>query len=325
MKKTVFLWIILFLTPIISLSQITSDTVGGWYVSGNVGGNTRAQMSIVDYGIRGRAMLVDLELISNGVANWISISKDFPSEVRVPNNIVFGMWRKFVEVNQVEDAEFWCQINLEKYPVPPDTVYARVGEWNRSTYLGYGKWDSRITFNWHQDWYGTGGGHFNRITLDFFAYSPKVPVFKVKFLLDDLNYCQGTYWDGITKDSVGEVKTVHPMSKFNIVYERFGDSPQPLKIEKLGNEIPTSCSLEQNYPNPFNPSTKIRFNIHKAEQVSLVIYDALGREVETLLSESLNPGIYEKTWNAKNLASGIYFYKLKTASNVITKKMILSK
>jgi hypothetical protein len=124
---------------------------------------------------------------------------------------------------------------------------------------------------------------------------------------------------------VGEVETVHPMSKFNIVYERFGDSPQPLKIEKLGNEIPTTCSLEQNYPNPFNPSTKIRFSVSKTESVSLKIYDALGREVETLISESLNPGTYEKTWNSKNLASGIYFYKLKTASNVITKKMILSK
>ncbi len=96
-------------------------------------------------------------------------------------------------------------------------------------------------------------------------------------------------------------------------------------VERTGNDIPNEFSLMQNYPNPFNPETKIRFSLNKAEHVSLIIFDVLGREVETLISKPLDPGKYEKTWNTKNLASGIYFYKLKTASNVITKKMILSR
>ncbi len=69
-------------------------------------------------------------------------------------------------------------------------------------------------------------------------------------------------------------------------------------------------SLSQNYPNPFNPSTNIKFSIPKASFVTLKIYDMLGREVTNLVNENLNTGEYSLTFNASNMPSGVYFYKL---------------
>ena len=89
--------------------------------------------------------------------------------------------------------------------------------------------------------------------------------------------------------------------------------------------LPTKFSLAQNYPNPFNPSTKIRFQIAEIGYVSLKIYDVLGNEVATLVNEEKPSGIYEVKFDAKNLPSGIYFYKLQSGSFVETKKMVLVK
>jgi hypothetical protein len=84
-----------------------------------------------------------------------------------------------------------------------------------------------------------------------------------------------------------------------------------------------SFTLEQNYPNPFNPTTNFRFTIAHSELVSLKVFDLLGREVTTIVNEPLTPGDYLKQWNASNIATGIYFYRLKTDSFTKTKKLIL--
>jgi hypothetical protein len=84
-------------------------------------------------------------------------------------------------------------------------------------------------------------------------------------------------------------------------------------------------SLEQNYPNPFNPETKISFDIPIQGFVSLKIFDALGREVNTLVNEVKVPGSYSVDFNGTNLPSGIYFYKLQTENYSETKKMLLIK
>jgi len=86
-----------------------------------------------------------------------------------------------------------------------------------------------------------------------------------------------------------------------------------------------SFRLEQNYPNPFNPTTNLRFTIGNAQFVSFKIYDVLGREVSTLIHEKLSPGNHIVSWNASNLSSGVYFYRLQTGNFVETKKMVLMK
>jgi len=96
-------------------------------------------------------------------------------------------------------------------------------------------------------------------------------------------------------------------------------------IEINNNPIPNVYSLSQNYPNPFNPSTTIKFNMKEAGLVSLKIYDILGREVSTLLDEVKPVGSYNINFNASNLTSGIYFYKIKAGNFTQIRKMVLIK
>lgn len=84
-------------------------------------------------------------------------------------------------------------------------------------------------------------------------------------------------------------------------------------------------NLSQNYPNPFNPTTNIRFDLPKSGIVKLVVFDALGREVATLVNEKLAPGTYEVDWDGSNYTSSVYFYKLMTGDFVDVKKMLLIK
>jgi uncharacterized delta-60 repeat protein len=100
---------------------------------------------------------------------------------------------------------------------------------------------------------------------------------------------------------------------------------QLVGITPISNEIPEAFRLEQNYPNPFNPGTTIKFALPNNSFAKLVVFDALGREVETLVSEQLNAGTYEVNWNASNYPSGVYFYTLVSAGFSRTNKMMLIK
>lgn len=84
-----------------------------------------------------------------------------------------------------------------------------------------------------------------------------------------------------------------------------------------------SYVLGQNYPNPFNPATTISFSVPTQSFVSLKIYDALGRVVSILVSKLLSAGTYSRQWDAKGLASGVYFYRLLAGSFIETKKLVL--
>ena len=86
-----------------------------------------------------------------------------------------------------------------------------------------------------------------------------------------------------------------------------------------------SYSISNNYPNPFNPSTKIKYFIPTQSIVSMKVYDALGKEVKTLVNEEKPSGIYEVEFNGTGLPSGVYFYQLKAGSFIETKKMVLMK
>ncbi len=88
---------------------------------------------------------------------------------------------------------------------------------------------------------------------------------------------------------------------------------------------PNDFALEQNYPNPFNPSTTIKFALPNESDVSLKVYDIIGNEVAVLVDENMGSGFYEVNFNASNLASGIYFYRLNAGDYTTLKKMILIK
>jgi len=96
-------------------------------------------------------------------------------------------------------------------------------------------------------------------------------------------------------------------------------------IENTSNEVPEKFELYQNYPNPFNPLTKISFDIPIKSYTKIVVYDVTGREVTTLVNEELQTGKYEVTFNAANLASGVYLYTVTAGDFIAVKKMVLLK
>ncbi len=89
--------------------------------------------------------------------------------------------------------------------------------------------------------------------------------------------------------------------------------------------IPNEYSLSQSYPNPFNPATKIEYSIAGNEHVTIMVFDALGRELETIVNEDKPTGSYSALWNASNYASGVYVYQITAGSFRDSKKMILMK
>ncbi len=95
-------------------------------------------------------------------------------------------------------------------------------------------------------------------------------------------------------------------------------------VEQLGSEIPKHYGLSQNYPNPFNPVTTIAFELPKAGPVTLKVFDLLGREVKTLVSQELGAGSFSVRWQA-DVSSGIYFFRLQAGRYEETKKMLLMK
>lgn len=99
----------------------------------------------------------------------------------------------------------------------------------------------------------------------------------------------------------------------------------PLGVEHQNSQVPAVYELEQNYPNPFNPTTNIKFAVPKDGNVSLKIYDAVGRLVGTYLDGFIKAGYYNAEVEASNFASGVYFYTLYAKDFVQTKKMILVK
>ncbi len=92
-----------------------------------------------------------------------------------------------------------------------------------------------------------------------------------------------------------------------------------------GSSIPESFALYQNYPNPFNPSTVISYRLPTSANVTLKVFDVLGREVETLIQERQSAGMHSVRFNASNLPSGVYFYRLQAGSYSDTKKLLLLK
>jgi hypothetical protein len=94
--------------------------------------------------------------------------------------------------------------------------------------------------------------------------------------------------------------------------------------ENESEAIPASFVLEQNYPNPFNPSTRIAYDLPRTTHVHLAIYDVLGRKVATLVNTVQLPGAYAVRFEASQLGSGLYFYRLETDFFTQTRKMLLA-
>jgi hypothetical protein len=121
------------------------------------------------------------------------------------------------------------------------------------------------------------------------------------------------YWNDVFTS--GEIK---------IVAECYVTGNQTTAVTAL-NEVPTTYALKQNYPNPFNPSTRIEYSIPENSFVSIKVYNSVGQLVATLVNENQSVGTYRVEWSAKNVPSGIYFYRMETSKFTTMKKMLLLK
>ena len=128
-----------------------------------------------------------------------------------------------------------------------------------------------------------------------------------------------------------------PNGVYNITVKANGTKNVPVHVRNItltvinpvgiiyNGQIPDEFNLSQNYPNPFNPVTKINYSIAKTTNVNLVIYDALGKEMETLVNELQPAGQYSVEWIAGKYPSGVYFYTIKTPEFTDTRRMMLLK
>jgi uncharacterized delta-60 repeat protein len=121
----------------------------------------------------------------------------------------------------------------------------------------------------------------------------------------------------------GYTKNLYTQHEFSLARIMPQESPVSVKAEP--SSLPEKYELGQNYPNPFNPTTTISFTLPSKSFVSLKVFDALGREVSTLISEEMPVGTYTRQWNGGKLASGVYFYRLQAGSFIQTKKLLLLK
>jgi predicted acyl esterase len=144
--------------------------------------------------------------------------------------------------------------------------------------------------------------------------------------LDNLTYDSFLRTNPYVLPSLKKAKNVIYMNPYNPTYVQLPlIGFVPIGIQPISSNVPSEFSLQQNYPNPFNPTTNIKFNIPKRDNVTLKVFNILGKEVATLVKENLKAGTYEVKFDGGNLSSGIYFYKLETQSYKETKKMVLIK
>jgi hypothetical protein len=97
------------------------------------------------------------------------------------------------------------------------------------------------------------------------------------------------------------------------------------KTIEVNTGVPAEFVLLQNYPNPFNPSTIIRFEVPKSSRIKLTIYNMIGETVKVLSDAIYEAGVYEKSFDARDLASGVYIYQLRANDFIMSKKMVLTK
>ncbi len=166
----------------------------------------------------------------------------------------------------------------------------------------------------------------------------------VVFINDSTGWCVGDYgyiwytdnagssWQRVHSGTHADLNRIVFVDKGRVGYI-FGDDNTLLKLEREINSIgsrdpnlPSSFRLYQNYPNPFNPITTIKFNLPKTSEIMLKIFNILGEEVATLVSDRLTAGSYSYEWSRPaGMASGVYLYKLEAGDYVETRKMVLMK
>lgn len=139
-------------------------------------------------------------------------------------------------------------------------------------------------------WYKNFSGQWQQISTN--------PSITLTMVYDDIQIKLDIH-DNVTGENASATKTIH-----------YGYPPPKIVADDEGKILPSEFSIEQNYPNPFNPSTQINYSLLAPAKVNIKVYDLLGREVSELVNEQKEAGFYTVNFNASNLSSGIYLYRI---------------
>jgi len=202
------------------------------------------------------------------------------------------------------------------------------------TFSGFGAGKVYKTTNGASSWINISGNLPDSPTNDVLIYYPGVST-SIYYAAMDIgvfftnNY--GATWtelaDGLPNTVAMHLDYHQSTNRLRIGTHGRGiwETPNPVGIINYNNEVPDNFNLEQNFPNPFNPVTKIKYSVLNNGYVKLAVYDIMGREIKTIVSENQKPGTYTVQFDGANLSSGTYFYRVETNSFTQTKKMIILK
>jgi len=173
----------------------------------------------------------------------------------------------------------------------------------------------------------TAGDKFFTAVVTFPAYT----IFEIQYKYG-INYGDAVN-NGGGNDNENAIGANHVITLFSLawdvqvdnVFGTMGNHTFTTDVNDVPGATPVAYALEQNFPNPFNPSTKINYSIPTEGFVTLDVYNSIGQKVANLVSESKTAGTYTVNFDASDLTSGIYFYKINSGNFTETKKMILLK
>ncbi|HQT91363.1 MAG TPA: T9SS type A sorting domain-containing protein, partial [Candidatus Kryptobacter bacterium] len=236
----------------------------------------------------------------------------------------WGQLRSLDTVSLGDSLELSAQILVNSGGVNPDEAIFCVGDqWAFYNGNSYGiVFDSGKVSFWENGFikdsigtYTVGGLiNFSLVLNRDGSLTANGPTFSGTY--NPANVLQTRRWIIVDKDS---------RSHQGFLLESVGGSDLVTGVIPSNLRAPSRFTLSQNYPNPFNPTTVISYDIPKRSLVSLAIYDVLGRRVQTLVNDQRQPGLYQVTFDASKLPSGVYFYRLTAGSFVKTRKLVLLK
>ncbi len=208
---------------------------------------------------------------------------------------------------------------LSAYISGPSTAPCATGTWTANVSGGY----SPYSYQWYH-MFTSGGGELAKLNTTEGGITPNKPIdtwYPVGTNSPTLNYylCGGDSYlrVDVTDSHNGTASATYYVAGSGVILPKSENTTEATKEYKT--------ELLANHPNPFNPSTRISYSLQNEERVSLIIYNTLGQEVKTLVDEIKPAGIYEAEFNAAELPSGVYIYKMQSAEYLSTSKMLLIK
>jgi|AntRauTorckE6833_2_1112554.scaffolds.fasta_scaffold00113_22 hypothetical protein len=143
-------------------------------------------------------------------------------------------------------------------------------------------------------------------------------------LSESSSYKLSPDWDNLTEQNLIVQVDSNMDGNYDETFEVSPETPVSIETNESSN-IPAKFELKQNYPNPFNPTTNIDFNLPSSAYVELSVYNTLGQKVATLVNDQMKAGSHSINWDARNMSSGVYLYKIQVGNKIQTRKMILMK